>query len=141
MWRAVIAVMLIAREHATSTEGDRSPTRSQVIGAARASGCCEQPVGIRQKATMGSTVSQITLHEPATCVIRVRGALSSDWSDRLGGLRIIVIRTGRHTVTELVGRLTDQAALHGVLSTLYELGLPLLTVECMSVQSASDEPR
>jgi hypothetical protein len=96
---------------------------------------------MRRKAAMGSTGSQITLHEPATCVIRVRGALSSDWSDRLGGLRIIVIRTGRHTVTELVGRLTDQAALHGVLSTLYELGLPLLTVECMSVQSASDEPR
>jgi hypothetical protein len=96
---------------------------------------------MRRKAAMGSTGSQITLHEPATYVIRVRGALSSDWSDRLGGLRIIVIRTGRHTVTELVGRLTDQAALHGVLSTLYELGLPLLTVECMSVQSAAEEPR
>jgi hypothetical protein len=94
---------------------------------------------MRRKAAMGSTGSQISLHEPATCVIRVRGALSSDWSDRLGGLRIIVIRTGRHTVTELVGRLTDQAALHGVLSTLYELGLPLLTVECMSVQSASEK--
>ena len=89
---------------------------------------------------MGSTGSQITLHEPATCVIRVRGALSSDWSDRLGGLRIIVIRAGRHTITELVGRLADQAALHGVLSTLYELGLPLLTVECMPVQSGSEDP-
>jgi hypothetical protein len=30
----------------------------------------------------------------------------------------------------LVGRLADQAALHGVLATLYELGLPLLAVEC-----------
>jgi hypothetical protein len=54
-------------------------------------------------------------------------------------MRIIVIRAGRHTVTELVGRLTDQAALHGVLSALYELGLPLLTVECLSVPSAVEE--
>jgi hypothetical protein len=79
---------------------------------------------------MGGIGSEITLHEPAVCVIHVRGALSSDWSDRLGGMRIVVVRAGRHTVTELVGRLTDQAALHGVLSTLYELGLPLLSVEC-----------
>jgi hypothetical protein len=42
----------------------------------------------------------------------------------------MVVRAGRHTVTELVGRLTDQAALHGVLSALYELGLPLVSVEC-----------
>ena len=74
--------------------------------------------------------SEITLYEPAVCVIRVRGALSSDWSDRLGGMRISVVRAGRHTMTELVGRLADQAALHGVLSALYELGLPLLSVDC-----------
>jgi hypothetical protein len=110
--------------------GERSLTRSLVIDAARVPGNREQPVGTRRKATMGSAGSQITLHEPALCVIRVRGALSSDWSDRLGGLRIMVVRAGHHTVTELVGRLTDQAALHGVLSTLYELGLPLLSVEC-----------
>lgn len=79
---------------------------------------------------MGGLSSGITLHEPAVCVIRVRGALSSDWSDRLGGMRITVIHAGRHTITELVGRLADQAALHGALSTLYELGLPLLSVEC-----------
>jgi hypothetical protein len=64
------------------------------------------------------------------CVIRVRGALSSDWSDRLGGLRITVVHAGRHTITELVGRLTDQAAVHGVLAALYELGLPLISVDC-----------
>ena len=81
---------------------------------------------------MSSTETPITLHEPAHCVIRVRGALSSDWSDRLGGMCIRVIHAGRHTITELVGRLADQAALHGVLATLYELGLPLLSVDCVS---------
>ncbi len=82
---------------------------------------------------MGGIGSPMTLHEPALCVIRVRGTLSSDWSDRMGGMRIIVVRTGRHAVTELVGRLADQAALHGVLAALYELGLPLLSVECEPV--------
>ena len=79
---------------------------------------------------MRSSGSPLTLHEPAICVIRVRGALSSDWSDHLGGMRIVVIRAGRHTITEVRGRLADQAALHGVLAALYELGMPLLTVEC-----------
>jgi hypothetical protein len=32
--------------------------------------------------------------------------------------------------TELRGRLLDQAALFGVLLTLYDLGLPLLAVAC-----------
>ena len=44
-----------------------------------------------------------------------------------------VARAGPHTVTELTGRLLDQAALHGVLSTLYELGLPLVSLECTPI--------
>jgi hypothetical protein len=87
---------------------------------------------------MGSTGSPLTLHGPAICVIRVRGALSSDWSERLGGLRIVVIRAGRHTATELTGRLADQAALHGVLMALYELGLPLLSVDCAPASRAPE---
>jgi hypothetical protein len=79
---------------------------------------------------MRTSGSPITLYEPAICVIQVRGALSSDWSDHLGGLRIVVRRMGRHTITAVSGRLADQAALHGVLAALYELGLPLVSVEC-----------
>jgi hypothetical protein len=37
-------------------------------------------------------------------------------------------------VTELTGQLMDQAALYGVLVTLYNLGLPLLSVECRAAQ-------
>lgn len=80
----------------------------------------------------------ITLVEPATCVIRVRGVLSPDWSVRLAGMRIVATRSGNRASTELVGRLADQAALHGVLSALYELGLPLISVECTPVESTSD---
>jgi hypothetical protein len=37
-------------------------------------------------------------------------------------------------VTLLVGRFIDQAALAGVLSTLYDLGYPLLKVELLEAQ-------
>jgi hypothetical protein len=77
---------------------------------------------------------RLTIDDPVACVIRVRGALDSWWSDRLGGLRIgpsepPAARDG--PTTELRGELLDQAALMGVLTTLYELGLPLLQVTCM----------
>lgn len=36
-------------------------------------------------------------------------------------------------VTELTGVLRDQAALASVLETLYDLGLPLLSVECLCI--------
>ncbi len=35
--------------------------------------------------------------------------------------------------TVLTGEFQDQAALTGVLNTLYDLGLPLLSVECLAV--------
>jgi hypothetical protein len=44
-------------------------------------------------------------------------------------MRIRASGSGRHAVTILVGRLADQAALIGILNTLYDLGLPLLSVE------------
>jgi len=37
-------------------------------------------------------------------------------------------------VTTLEGRLLDQAALAGVLNTLYELHLPVLEVKCLSAE-------
>ncbi len=58
--------------------------------------------------------------------IRVEGGLNpaADWVD---GLTISI--SENPAVTTLTGTLTDQAALHGLLQTLYSLGLPLLTVE------------
>jgi hypothetical protein len=94
---------------------------------------------------MANSGLPIALVEPATCVIRVRGVLSPDWSVRLAGMRIMTTRSGNRAVTELVGRLADQAALHGVLSALYELGLPLISVDCAAIEappskSAADHP-
>jgi len=67
--------------------------------------------------------------KPAVYRIKVKGVVPDGWIDRLGGLHI----TGRASEdTTLVGRLEDQAELSGVLNTLYELHLVLLSVEILS---------
>ena len=57
--------------------------------------------------------------------IRVTGHLDDRWSDSLGGLAIHLQEDG---TTLLVGPVVDQAALHGVIIRIRDLGLPLLSV-------------
>ena len=67
--------------------------------------------------------------------LKVLGALDSKWSGRLGGMSINVDRQeGQKSVTTLVGFLRDQAALSGVLCTLCELHLPVLSVKRVDKQ-------
>lgn len=65
--------------------------------------------------------------------IQVQGSLDSNWSNRMGGLKIIVT-TPEDTLpyTTLSGDLIDQAALMGVLDTLYDLRMPILSVQCLT---------
>ena len=67
------------------------------------------------------------MDKPAVYRIRVEGVVPESWIDRLGGLRIVSVTSA---ATTLEGRLPDQAALSGVLDTLYHLRLPLLEVSC-----------
>ena len=57
---------------------------------------------------------------------RVRGHLDDRWSAWLGGLAIQRQEDG---TTLLVGAIVDQAALHGVIIRIRDLGLPLLSVK------------
>ena len=69
---------------------------------------------------------------PAAYRIRVQGALDAAWSDRIEGMNITNTTPGDGAAqTTLVGWLRDQAALSGVLNTLYELHFPVLSVECL----------
>ncbi len=78
---------------------------------------------------------ELTIDRPATYCIRVVGYLDENWSDRLGGLKINSSdRKGKTAVTTLSGLLIDQAALFGVLKALYDMRLPLLSVECLLVK-------
>ena len=76
---------------------------------------------------------ELNLDTPATYRIRVKGYLDSSWSDRLSGLTISPSNLeDEPVVTTLYGRVLDQAALAGVLSALYGLHLPILSVECVN---------
>jgi hypothetical protein len=71
-----------------------------------------------------------TFEEPAKYRIRVRGSLPAGWCERIGGMRISKFRSPDGNLqTELTGLLEDQAALVGILNMLYELHMPLLSVE------------
>ena len=72
---------------------------------------------------------RLTVHTPAFFQIRVQGILDSRWSDRLGNAIIKREGTSEAPITVLSGRFQDQAALLGILNTLYDLGLPLLSYE------------
>ena len=58
-------------------------------------------------------------------VIRVRGVLGSEWSAWFDGLDVL---PGPGCDTLLVGPVRDQAALHGILAKLRDLGLPTVSV-------------
>ena len=67
---------------------------------------------------------------PASYRIRIEGPLDKRWSAYLSGMAISSVRRpGESTVTTLTGELVDQAALMGVLNTVYDLGFTLLKVE------------
>ena len=68
--------------------------------------------------------------------IRVRGHLDDHWSGHLGDL---VCERKPDGSTELVGPLVDQAALHGVLERIRDLGLILLSVDQATPTSDATE--
>ena len=57
--------------------------------------------------------------------IRIKGHLGSRWREWFEGLTIALEADGN---TLLTGTLVDQAALHGVLKKIRDLGMPLLSV-------------
>ena len=80
-----------------------------------------------------SEKTMLTLDSAARYLIRVQGCLEKSWSDRLAGMDINMnIQVYGDRVTTLTGQLRDQAELIGVLNGLYELRMPLLSLECIS---------
>ena len=64
-------------------------------------------------------------YEPGLYEIRIKGHLADRWVDWFGGLTITLEDNGD---TLLTGPVVDQAALHGVLKKVRDLGMPLLSV-------------
>lgn len=76
---------------------------------------------------------RFTFDRPGNYRIRVLGFLDESWSERLCGLRITASsrEDQEGPTTELVGHLRDQAELSGVLNTLYDLHMALVSVEML----------
>ncbi len=58
-------------------------------------------------------------------VIRIKGHLTSSWSEAFDGMQITQTRNGETLIT---GAVADQSALHGLLATLRDLNLTLISV-------------
>jgi len=75
---------------------------------------------------------------PGIYHIRVLGLLDESWSERLGNFRITAssLKDDEGPVTEVVGKVRDQAELMGVFDTLYNLHLPILSVEMLEAEKS-----
>ena len=71
---------------------------------------------------------QLAVDDSAVYIIRVQGFVGADWSDYLGGLTVSLSHQ-EPPVTTLRGEVLDQAALIGIINSLYDMGYPLLHVE------------
>jgi hypothetical protein len=80
----------------------------------------------------------LPMDAPLRCTIRAGGTLEPAWSERLGGMGIRTSSAHGDPVIELSGNLPDQAALVGVLVSLYNLGLPLISVACRTAGDAGE---
>jgi hypothetical protein len=65
---------------------------------------------------------------PGVYQIRLKGHLGREWTDWFGDLSITLEGNGD---TVLTGPVIDQAALYGLLKRVRDLGLPLLSVQCV----------
>ena len=79
-----------------------------------------------------SPYENFSFSKPAVYQIKVLGELNTDWSDRLQRMQVTIDRkSGSKPISTLIGRMSDQAALSGVLNSLYELHLSVLSVKIL----------
>ena len=69
--------------------------------------------------------SEIDPGQPLVYQIRIKGHLDSGWTDWFGGLTITLSDNGD---TLLTGPVIDQAALHGLLKKVRDVGMTLLSI-------------
>jgi hypothetical protein len=79
---------------------------------------------------------KLTMYETAVYRIRFQGAFDESWLQCLGADWTIQFNDESAAVTTTItGAMCDQAALIGLLTSLYDVGLPLLEVECLETKA------
>jgi hypothetical protein len=76
---------------------------------------------------------RLNMYQPAVFCVRLQGAVGESWTDYFEAERLSVeVDAEGHAVTILTTGPVDQAGLIGILNHVNMLGLPLLSVECLS---------
>src|SRR2546421_10580609 len=82
--------------------------------------------------------SEIDPGQPLVYQIRIKGHLGREWTDWFRGLTIRLTDNGE---TLLTGPVVDQAALHGLLRKVRDLGVPLLSASRVKPGEAEAQRR
>jgi len=77
-------------------------------------------------------------NQPSVYQITIKGHVGRQWTDWFGGLTITLEENGDSV---LMGPVVDQAALHGLLRRVRDLGLPLLSVVRVGIDQESSLDR
>ena len=88
---------------------------------------------IRYKVMSNQRNPKIDPDQPMVYQIRIKGHLDHQWTDWFEGLTITLEDDGN---TLLTGPVVDQAALHGLLKKVRDLGMPLVSVNRMKPDQA-----
>jgi hypothetical protein len=90
-----------------------------------------------QKPMVNKLAPQPNPARPQIYQIRIKGQLDSQWTDWFEGLAITLEDDGD---TLLTGPVVDQAALHGLLKKVRDLGLSLLSVNQVPPLEPPNQP-
>ena len=83
--------------------------------------------------TSSKTGNNLTFSLPVRYRVCVKGYLDESWSERFNDMRISNQLSGKISpLAVLVGPAMDQSELVGVLNSLYEMHLPLVSVELLA---------
>ena len=75
-------------------------------------------------------------YEPGLYEIRIKGHLDGRWADWFEGLTITLEENGD---TLLTGPVVDQAALHGLLKKVRDLGMALISIQTINKMNKGDK--
>jgi hypothetical protein len=87
----------------------------------------------RKKGMADKNTQEADPGQPMIYQIRIKGHLNQQWTDWFEGLTIKLEDNGD---TLLTGPVVDQAALHGLLKKVRDLGMPLLSVDPVKLDQA-----
>ena len=82
---------------------------------------------------MGQCPGKLNMYDTAVFAIRIQGEIGKDWAEYFGARTISMERSeAGFPVTVLATEPMDQAGLVGLINHVNMLGLPLVSVECVS---------